>query len=81
MAYTPKNNEFALFENTRSPNKSELTGRAEIQCPKCGTVSGFWADAWHKTSQAGQAFIRVVLKPRGERAAAAQATDNEKTPF
>jgi hypothetical protein len=63
--YQPKPNTCGLFDNTRN-DRSDLTGQIQIECPRCHATSGWWANAWRKTSQNGLAYISLVIKPKGD---------------
>lgn len=72
--YEEKPNCCNLFENTRSPDRSDLTGEISVVCGYCGGVSSYWANAWRKLSQKGTSYIRIALKPKGSRAETANTT-------
>jgi hypothetical protein len=62
MAYEPKPNQCGLFTNDRHPDKSDLSGAIEIQCPKCRASSRYWVNGWHRTAQSGKSYIQLTLK-------------------
>lgn len=72
MAFEAKLNTCGLFKNDRN-DRSDFSGRIEVECPRCGVRSGFWVNGWRKVSQAGMKYLYLVLKPRSE-----TATNNDE---
>lgn len=85
MAYERRPNSCGLFENTRN-DKSDFTGELQVQCPSCGVVSDYWANAWKKITSAGAKWISVSLRAKGQRPAATSrpataAAENDDIPW
>ena len=78
MAFVKEPNTCGLFDNTRNPNKFDLTGSIELVCPNCGTQSPWYVDGWRRTAKSGLAYISLALKPKANRPATAQPPNNRR---
>jgi hypothetical protein len=61
--FQPKQNEAGLFANTRN-DKSDFTGRIELECPHCNQSQGYWVDGWKRQTQQGSKYLKIRLRPR-----------------
>jgi len=62
--YRPKVGEAGLFPNTKTPDKSDVNGRIELECPHCNQTQDYWVDGWKRQTQQGSKYLKIRLRPK-----------------
>jgi len=77
--FQPKVGEAGLFANTKTPDKSDVNGRIEIECPRCNQTQDYWVDGWRKNTHQGTRYLKIRLHPRQPRTGDAESMSSGAT--